>query len=94
MVWRDDAESKIWLGDHKIREESVELDKRVCSDKAPGGADGAHASDVTPASCPTSSASKVTAYCWALFDVWSHDHEQSGEERTQDPWISLLKYDV
>lgn len=69
MTSRDDAEGRIWLGDHKIREESVELDKRVCNDEALAGEDGAHASDVTPASCPMSSASKVTVYCWALFDV-------------------------
>jgi hypothetical protein len=78
----DDAERKIWLGDHRIKEESAELDKRVCSDEALAVVEGAHASDVTPASCPMSSASKVMAYCWALSNAWSHHHEQSAEENT------------
>lgn len=78
----DDAEGKIWLGDHRIKDESVEVDKRVCSDETPSGADGAHASDVTPASCPMSSASKVMVYCRALFNAWSHAHERSGEGNT------------
>ena len=82
MTSLDDAEFKIWLGDHRIKEESVELDRRVCSDEALAGVDGAHASDVTPASCPMSSASKVMAYCWTLFNGWSHNHEQSVEKDT------------
>lgn len=90
VVSRDDTDCKIWLGDHRIRDESVELDNRVCSDEALARSDGAHASDVTPASCPMSSASKVTAYCWVLFDTWSYNPKKGrGRKHTQDPWISL-----
>ena len=42
-----------------IKDESVDVDNRVGVESI---AAGPHETDVTPASCPTSSASKVIAY--------------------------------
>ena len=42
-----------------IKDESVDVDNRVGVDSI---ADGLHETDVTPASCPMSSASKVMEY--------------------------------
>jgi hypothetical protein len=50
-------------GDHRIKDESVDVDNRVGVDSIVAGF---HETDVTPASCPMSSASKVMEYCWAL----------------------------
>jgi hypothetical protein len=52
-------------GDHKIREESVDVDSRVGADSV---VLGLHETEVTPASCPMSSASKVMEYCWELVE--------------------------
>lgn len=51
-------------GDHNIREESVDVDKRVGTwpiIESPGI--GLHANEVIPASCPIKSASNVIENC-------------------------------
>ena len=54
------VEPRIVDGDHKMREESVEVDRSVC----PANRDeGRHERDVMPASWPTSSASNVMVNC-------------------------------
>lgn len=52
-------------GDHKMREESVDVESRVGTDVDTFC--GHQEREVTPASCPTSRASKVTENCWVLF---------------------------
>lgn len=51
-------------GDHRITEESVDVESNVGSDHCDD--DGLQESDVTPASCPTRRASKVTENCCGL----------------------------
>jgi hypothetical protein len=50
-------------GDHKIKDESVDVDNRVGVDSTEAGL---HETEVTPASCPMRSASKVMEYWWEL----------------------------
>ena len=47
-------------GDHKITDESVDVDNKVGLDSVRAGL---HETDVTPASWPMSSASNVIEYC-------------------------------
>lgn len=51
------------VGDQSIMEESVDVDRRVGSEEGAEEGFGRQARAVTPASWPTSSASKVREYC-------------------------------
>lgn len=56
-------EDLISVGDHNIKDESVDVDKSV---GVRLGVDGRHERDVTPASCPMRRASNVMEYCAEL----------------------------
>ena len=56
-------------GDQRMRDESVEVDRRVNGEEEDGDRSGRHERDVIPASWPTRSASKVTEnFCGLKID--------------------------
>jgi hypothetical protein len=69
LIQMEDDLSCTVAGDHNIKEESVDVDNRVGEDSV---VLGPHPTEVTPASCPMSNASKVTQYCWELVEFQPH----------------------
>ena len=65
-------------GDHKIRDESVDVDKSVGVDM--DVVFERQERDVTPASCPTSRASNVTENFWVLTRQMSRHHKYCPEK--------------
>lgn len=61
--WVDEGPTGTSVGDHRIMDESVDVERSV--GRGDGGVEGSgrQAREVTPASCPMSRASKVREYC-------------------------------
>lgn len=75
-------------GDQRIREESVDVDKRVSGredEEGDGDRSGRHERDVIPASWPTRSASKVTENCCGLRSSFNHCELVEGPDEALYP---------
>jgi len=72
-------------GDHRIKDESVDVDNRVGDPVVAG----LQETEVTPASCPTSSASKVIEYCCELELGFQSNERRCKATKRYLPWSDL-----